>query len=242
MYKHHKIALGIPVFNEKSKIINIIQRLDKVSFLDEIIFIDDCSTDGSYEYLIEGGRFRVLRHTQRSGAGAAIRTFFAYLIDSQFDIAVVMAGNDKDRPEEITRLLDPIIDEKYDLVQGSRYLPIGVSGNMPFIRVLATRWIHPILFQLVTGKKMTDTTNGFRAMRISLIRALWSDLQQQWLDKYELEPYLLYKSILKGFRVTESPVTKIYPDHGLGYTKMRSFKDWWSILRPLFLLKLKLRR
>ena len=117
----------------------------------------------------------------------------------------------------------------------------GKSGNMPFIRVLATRWIHPTLVRLATGEKMTDTVNGFRAIRISLIRSLWSDLQQQWLNKYELETYLLYKSIDKGFRVTEAPVTKIYPHHSLGYTKVR-IKDWWSIIRPLLLLKLKLRR
>lgn len=242
MYKNHRIALGIPVFNEQKKIINIVQRLEKTSFLDEIVFVDDCSTDGSYEYLVKKDKYEILRHTRRSGAGAAIRTFFAKLINSSIDIAVIMAGNDKDRPDEIPRLLDPIIGEDYDLVQGSRYLSGSVSGNMPFTRVLATRWIHPILFSLTAGKKMTDTTNGFRAIRISLIRSMWPDLQQRWLDKYELEPYMLHQSIRGGFRVTEAPVTKIYPDHNLGYTKMQGLNDLWSILRPIFLLGLKLRR
>lgn len=242
MYKKHGIALGIPVYNEISKLTNIVQRLQNISFLDKIVFVDDCSIDGSYEYLVGERRFEVLKHNQRLGAGAAIRTFFAHLLDSPINIAVVMAGNDKDMPEEIPRLLDPIIDENYDLVQGSRYLASGAAGNMPFTRVLATRWIHPFLFSLATGKKMTDTTNGFRAIRVTLIRSLWSDLNQAWLNRYELEPYLLYKSLREGYRVTEAPVTKIYPAHSLGYTKMNGFKDLWSILRPIFLLKLNLRR
>ncbi|MBI4843172.1 MAG: glycosyltransferase family 2 protein [Nitrospirae bacterium] len=242
MYKEHKIALGIPVFNEKAKVPSIIRRLEAVPFIDEIVFVDDCSDDGTYEFLKEQGRFAVIRHSQRCGAGSAIRSFFAHLLDSGCDIAVVMAGNDKDRPEEITRLLDSIIENGNDLVQGSRYLSSGSSGNMPLMRIIATRWVHPLLFTLASGKKMTDTTNGFRAVRVSLLRALWPDLQQDWLDKYELEPYLLYKSIREGYKVAEAPVTKIYPDHKLGYTKFSGLGDFWSIMRPLFLLKLKLRR
>lgn len=242
MYKDHKIALGIPVFNEKSKISSIVQRLEAVHFIDEIVFVDDCSDDGTYEFLVEQGRFTVIRHNSRSGAGCAIRTFYAHLIDSEIDIAVVMAGNDKDRPEEIPRLLDSIIEGKNDLVQGSRYLSSGASGNMPLIRIIATRWVHPLIFSLAAGKRMTDTTNGFRAVRLSLLRSLWTDLQQRWLDKYELEPYLLYQSISKGFKVGEAPVTKIYPEHSLGYTKFSGLKDMWSILRPIFLLKLRLRK
>jgi glycosyltransferase involved in cell wall biosynthesis len=240
MYKGLKIALGIPVFNELGKLDSLVQRIEAVSFLDEVVFVDDCSTDGSYEHLVEKGLFKIIRHDQRSGVGAAIRTFYGSLLDSSIDVAVLIAGNDKDRPEEIPRLLDPIIDKGYDLVQGSRYLPGGAYGNMPFKRILATRCIHPMLFRLATGKKMTDTTNGFRSIRMSLIRALWPDLQQQWLNTYDLEPYILYRS-LQEFRVTEAPVIKIYPDYSLGYSKL-SFKHWWSIVRPIFLLKLGLRR
>ena len=62
--------------------------------------------------------------------------------------------------------------------------------------------------------------------------------QQDWLNKYELEPYLLYKVITLGYKHTEVPVTKIYPPKNLGYTKMRAVTGWWSILRPLVYLAL----
>ena len=83
---------------------------------------------------------------------------------------VVLAGNDKDRPPEIERLLAPIADDGYDFVQGSRYLQGGDFGNMPFYRQLATRYVHPLLFSLIVGRRFTDTTNGFRAIRLSALR------------------------------------------------------------------------
>jgi dolichol-phosphate mannosyltransferase len=66
--------------------------------------------------------------------------------------------------------------------------------------------------------------------------------RQEWLDRYELEPYLLLMAIRLGYRHVEVPVTKIYPSHKLGYTKMRPFIDWWSIMRPIVYLGLGLRK
>ena len=88
---------------------------------------------------------------------------------------------------------------------------------------------------------MTESTNGFRAFRTALLRDPRIDWRQEWLDRYELEPYLLLKAIRLGYRHGEVPVTKIYPDHQLGYTKMRPFVDWWSILRPIVYLGLGLK-
>ena len=69
------------------------------------------------------------------------------------------------------------------------------------------------------------------------------DIWQSWLNRYELEPYLFYKVIENDFQVTEAPVTKFYPKKGIGgFTKMVPFIDWWSILRPIILLKLKIKK
>ena len=62
------------------------------------------------------------------------------------------------------------------------------------------------------------------------------DIRQEWLDRYELEPYLFYYAVKLKYRVLEVPVSKIYPDKKLGYSKMIPFVSWWSILKPLFLL------
>ena len=134
------------------------------------------------------------------------------------------------------------MEDGYDLVQGSRYFPGGNHGNMPFYRVIATRYIHPLLFSLITGRRFTDTTNGFRAVRLSMFQDPRINLNQDWLDKYELEPYVFFKAVRLGYKVKEVPVTKIYPPKKEGYTKMKAFSGWWSILRPLIFLGLGIKK
>ena len=91
-------------------------------------------------------------------------------------------------------------------------------------------------------KKITDSTNGFRAIRLSILEDKKIDINQSWLDHYELEPYLLFKAIKLGYKHKEVPVTKIYPPRKLGYTKMRPITGWWSILKPIFYLGLGIKK
>ena len=113
---------------------------------------------------------------------------------------------------------------------------------MPKYRVLATRVIHPLVFSIAARKRVTESTNGFRAFRTAILRDPRIDWRQDWLDRYELEPYLMMKAIRLGYRHPEVAVTKIYPPHAQGYTKMRPCIDWWSILRPVVYLGLGLRK
>jgi dolichol-phosphate mannosyltransferase len=226
--------------NEASKIGRVVDRFPP-GLVERIVVVNDASTDETAAVAAEKGA-TVLTHARRSGAGAAIRTAIKYATAEGFDVLVVLAGNDKDRPPEIERLLAPIADAGFDFVQGSRYLEGGDFGNMPFYRQIATRIVHPWLFSLIVMRRFTDTTNGFRAIRLSALRDRRIDLDQPWLDKYELEPYLFYKMVRLGYQVTEVPVTKIYPPHELGYTKMKPITGWWSILRPLVLLGLHIKR
>jgi dolichol-phosphate mannosyltransferase len=153
-----------------------------------------------------------------------------------------MAGNNKDAPEEIPLLLDPIAEGWADLVQGSRWLSDSNDyGEMPLYRKLATR-LHPFIFGLISSARLTDTTNGFRAARATMLADPDLSLDQTWLDEYELEVYLLYKSAKLGYRVTEVGVTKRYPPKQLGQTKMKPITGWWSILRPLILLGFRIKK
>lgn len=227
-------------FNESQKILRVIERVDK-ALITEFMVFDDGSTDGTAE-AVRGRGFRVERHDEQLGVGAAIRDTIRIAQREKFDVVVIMAGNDKDRPQEIPRLLAPIVAGHADFVQGSRYLAGGDFGNMPFYRRIATQFVHPLLFSLVTGRRITDSTNGFRAFRVSLFDDTRIDLDQDWLDKYELEPYIFFKAIRLGYKVTEVPVTKIYPPHEQGYTKMKPITGWWSILRPIVLLGLHIKK
>lgn len=240
MYKNHRIILIAPAYNEEVKIKEVVRRA-RAGVADKILVVDDGSTDGTVAAAAGAGA-SVLSVGSVQGVGAAIRRGYEVAQQGQFDIAVVIAGNNKDCPEEIPQLLDPICDQGFDFVMGSRYLRGGQhGGDMPVYRKAATR-LHPWLVSLVCGKKISESTNGFRAMKVSVLSDPRLNLNQEWLKAYELEVYLLIKLLQLGYKTTEVPCTKIYPPHKIGNTKMRPFWDWWKMLRPIFLLALGIKK
>jgi dolichol-phosphate mannosyltransferase len=226
-------------YNEGEKIRRTLARHPAVRSYDLLVH-DDGSTDGALDAVDAG--IIVLRNPANQGIGAAMKRVFQYALDQEYEVLVIHAGNDKDDPLEIPTLLQPVESGVADFVQGSRYLGGGGFGNMPAYRVFGTRVIHPLIFSLAARKRVTESTNGFRAFRTALLRDPRIDWRQDWLDRYELEPYLMLKAIMLGYRHMEVPVTKIYPPHQQGYTKMRPFIDWWSIIRPVVYVGLGLKK
>ena len=239
MYRGLSVLAMAPVLNEEVKIGEVVRRTPR-PLVDEMLVIDDGCTDRSPQVARDLGA-TVLPMGRVAGVGAALRAGYKYALAKNYDVAVVMAGNNKDSPEEIPILLDPIADGRADFVQGSRFLkPDANFGPMPLYRKLATR-VHPLIFSVVARKRVTESTNGFRALRTSMLKDPRIALDQSWLDEYELEPYLLFKAIRLGYGFAEVPVTKIYPPKKLGQTKMKPITGWWSILRPLVYLGLGLK-
>jgi dolichol-phosphate mannosyltransferase len=235
-----KVLAATFAYNEGIKIKQTVSRFPQERDYD-VLVLDDGTTDGSIEPLREFN-VKILSNDTNHGIGYSMKRVFQYVLDQGYDILAILAGNNKDDPTEIPRLLDPILNHGCDFVQGSRYVRGGDYGNMPFYRTIATRLVHPILFSLAVGKRVTESTNGFRAFRVSILRDKRIDWHQEWLDRYELEPYLMFKAIKLGYKHTEVPVTKVYPPHHLGYTKMKPITGWWSIMRPVVFLALGLKR
>src|SRR5580704_1227310 len=144
-----KVLAATFAYNEGDKIRRTIARHPYPRNYD-LLVMDDGSTDGVLEALPKDGWLH-LRNPSNQGVGAAMKRVFDYALEHDYDVLVIQAGNDKDDPNEIPRLLDPIVSDRADFVQGSRFLPGGGYGRTPFYRILATRFVHPGLFSVFVG-------------------------------------------------------------------------------------------
>ncbi len=231
-----RVLLVLPALNEAGKIGKTISKVP-AGVVDTVLLVDDGSADGTAEEAKALGAV-VVRHPHNMGVGAAIRTGIYYARDHGYDVVVVAASDDQDIPAEIPRLLEPLERGQAEFVQGSRYLPGGKRIHHPLSRTIMT-WTYSLMFSLLALRRVTDGTNGFRAFFTST--ALSFPLDQEWLNRYELEPYLFYRCLQRGVAV-EVPATKVYPlNRAVGFTKMRPVRDWWRIFRPLLLLRLGIR-
>jgi len=236
-----KIAI-IPIYNHTGNMAKVLPKFrDKI--VDEICIVLDCGTQYDLDHIRKaatkiGTPVHVIVNRERKGVGYAIREGIDYALDKEYDVAVVMAGNNKDNPREIPRLLKPILREGYDYVQGSRFLPGGKRVKNPFFRGVFSR-LFPFFWTLFTNVRCTDVTNGFRAYRLRIFSDRRINIWQDWLDSYQLEYYIHYKVLSLGYKVREVPVSKVYPHrHKGGYSHISPLRDWWKIVGPLVYLKL----
>jgi dolichol-phosphate mannosyltransferase len=234
-----KVLCIAPAWNEGARIGRVVRALPP-GIVDEIVVVDDGSTDDTADHAERAGA-KVIRQGVNRGVGAAIRAGYDHARAGGFDVAVVISGGGKTPPAQIPRLLDALA-RGADFAQGSRYVPGGEQVRLPLQRRVGTM-AYSALFSALCRRWVTDASSGFRAIKMSLLEDKRIDLQQPWLDRYELEPYLLFQALRLGYRVQEVPVTIEYPQKdGIPYTKMRAVRDWWRIFRPAVFLAFGLRR
>jgi dolichol-phosphate mannosyltransferase len=236
----------IPVYGDNDSVCWVLRRF-KQGLVNTICIVVDIPLKHSLDRIREtatktGMTVHIIKNRHRTGVGSSIRQGLTYLAETDHEIVVVMAGNGKDDPAEIERLIGPVVRGECDYVQGSRYQPGGSGSRMPFVRKVFNR-LYPLIWTLLAQKKCTDVTNGYRCYRIDVPRDRRIDLDQHWLDGYSLEYYLHYKVLTLGYRLKEVPVSKNYAfGNKGGYSKIQPLKDWWPIISPLTLLFLGVRK
>jgi len=234
----------IPVYRDNDNILKVLRKF-KERVVDEVCVVIDGASKKGAERIRKTNvsvPIHIIRNEERKGIGHAIKQGLRYALDNKYSIAVVLAGNNKDDPGEIPRLLEPLFKEDYDYVQGSRFLPGGRQVNNPFFRGVFSRF-YPFIWTLLTNVRCTDVTNGFRAYKLKLFGDTRINIWQSWLDNYQLEYYIHYKVLTLGYKTKEVPVSKIYSHkHKGGYSQISPFRDWWKIVGPLIYLRLGVRK
>jgi dolichol-phosphate mannosyltransferase len=233
------VAVVIPALNEAGKIGRVLDKLPRDGRFEAIV-VDDGSDDGTGDEARAHGAAVVIRHAVRGGVGAAIRDGWAEGLRRNRPYLALLSGDDQHEPAELVRTLDTLLAQGADYAQGSRWRAggrvVGPTGG----RGLGTR-IYSVLFSLLVFRRVTDATNGFRLFKADILRDPAIQLDQEWLTSYDLEPYVLYKAIRRGYRMIEVPCTVRYHAQE-GYTKMRGIRDWWRLFRPALLLRTGVKR
>ena len=230
----------IPVYRDNSNARKVLSKFSE-KYVDEICLVADCTSQNETTLLRKTPAnipVHIITNETRKGIGYALKQGIRYGCDNDYDYAVILAGNNKDNPQEIPRLLEPLLNDKCDYVQGSRFLSGGRRIKNPFFRGVFSR-LYPFVWTTLTGVYCTDVTNGFRAYKLELFDDNKINIWQAWLDGYALEYYIHYKILTLGYRMKEVPVSKVYSHcHKGGYSQISPLRDWWQIIGPLVYLKL----
>lgn len=241
--KRNKYAVCVFVINEGRKIQKQLHRMERYAGKIDIIVADGGSTDGSLEAdFLKTVSVRVL--LTKTGPGrlsAQMRMAFAYVLSEGYEGVVVVDGNGKDDISAIPAFIK-LLDEGYDHIQGSRFIPGGHAINTPIERHIAVHFIHAPLLSLASRHRHTDTTNGFRAYSRDLLIDPEISIFRDIFKTYELHYHLAVEGARspKKYKLVETPVTRKYPKKGKTPTKISPIKGNLHVMGVL--LKASMRK
>jgi len=203
----------IPTYNEAENLEWIVGRVREAAPEVEVLIADDNSPDGTgriADRLAEADRrVHVLHRPGKQGLGAAYLAGFHWGLDRGFDALVEMDADGSHQPEDLPRLLARVPDA--DLVIGSRYVRGGGVVNWPLHRQLISRG-GSLWTRLMLGLPTRDCTGGFRVFRRETLLGI--GLDEVASAGYCFQVDLLWRTLKRGFRVVEVPITFIERERG----------------------------
>lgn len=232
--KRHDYCVAIFVINEGEKLRKQLQRMKSSHLNVDVIISDGGSRDGSTDTkALQALNVNTLLVKKEAGKlGSQMRIAFSWALEKGYKGVVVIDGNNKDSVENINDFVIKL-EEGYDHIQGSRFIPGGKAINTPTSRLLGLKLVHVPMMRMASGFKYTDTTNGFRAYSKKLLlddnMAVFRDV----FTSYEFHYYLAIEGAKQGFKCIEIPVTRTYPK-GKVPTKISPIKGNLGVIKTLF--------
>jgi glycosyltransferase involved in cell wall biosynthesis len=225
------VSIVIPVFNEAGTIREIIARVQAVSLpgnlTEEIVIVDDFSTDGTREILQDyarNGSCRVFFQDRNRGKGAALRTAFEHTTG---DVVLVQDADLEYDPQEYPKLLAPILEGKADVVYGSRFAG-GESKRVLFFWHSVGNKFLTTLSNMFTNLNLTDMETCYKVFRGEIIRKV--EIEE---DRFGFEPEITAKIARMGVRIYEVGIS--YSGRTYAEGKKINWKDGgraiWTILK-----------
>lgn len=241
-----KLLVGVCVYNEEKKIEKVLKKLIKLQKQDDfdIIIGNDGSTDKTKEIVdkyVKKYNCILIEHKKNIGVGATIRDMINYGLKNNYQVFTTISGNGKVDPNDMKKMYDLVLTGKYDYVKGSRYVKGGKCDNLPPFRKFAIP-IFSFFVSVLMFRKITDAPCLVNALNLRIFDNKEININQSWLDKYELEYYILYNVLKYKYKFIEAPLHAKYPkDKKEKYTKIKPLSGWWSMIRPWLLLRFKIK-
>ncbi|MBN1828238.1 MAG: glycosyltransferase family 2 protein [Deltaproteobacteria bacterium] len=193
-----KLSIVVPCYNERDTIAEVVEKIRSVPDLDaEIIVVDDCSTDGSRDILRE--RIfplvdRIIFHDHNRGKGAALRSGFGAATGG---VVIVQDADLEYDPQEIPKLLQPILDGRADVVYGSRFAGGKPHRVVYFWHMVGNRFLT-LISNMFTNINLTDMETCYKMFRREVIQSIAIEE-----DRFGFEPEITAKIARRNCRIYE---------------------------------------
>lgn len=230
-----RLSVVIPVYNEQRTLMDLIERVRSVPIRKELILVDDCSKDRSWELLQKleadsvGDDFnqvRIFQHDKNMGKGAALRTGFKNVSG---DIVIIQDADLEYDPAEYPKLIKPIIQEKADVVYGSRFLGDQAHRVLYYWHYLGNKFLT-VMSNCFTNLNLTDMETCYKVFRKDIIVELADVLKQ---NRFGFEPEITARLARRKHRIYEISVSysgRTYAD-GKHIGWKDGFQALWCIVR-----------
>jgi len=225
-----KLSVVIPVYNEKNTVAEILRRVKATGRADEIILVDDGSTDGTREFLrtlVSPPAVKVVFHEKNMGKGAALRTGFR---NASGDVILVQDADLEYNPAEYPALLEPIESGQADVVYGSRFL--GAKHRVTMFWHMVANQLLTFATNVLYNSILSDMETGYKVFKADLLKSI-----PLRANRFDFEPEITAKILKRKARVFEIPISfnpREY-DEGKKIGLVDAFAAVWALIKYRFM-------
>lgn len=227
--EYMKLSVIIPIFNEKDTLKEIISRVQATGIPDEIILVDDGSSDGTTnivkEYEGEKG-FRTVIHNKNQGKGAAVRSG---LNAATGDVLLIQDADLEYDPRDYPALLKPIEEGLADVVYGSRFL--GGSRRVAMFWHMVANKLLTLFTNVLYNTILTDMETGYKVFKKEVVEDM-----PLHAKRFEFEPEFTAKILKRNYRIFEVPISFNPRDYeeGKKIGLSDAFEAIWALMKYRF--------